>query len=38
MRRLVFSSHQVDGIAARGEEEELENGIIWDIGEGPKEI
>ncbi|RDW88112.1 hypothetical protein BP6252_00144 [Coleophoma cylindrospora] len=38
VRRLVRCGHQVDGVAGAGEEEELEDGVVGAVGEGPEEI
>ena len=35
---FVDSGHQVNGVAGGGEEEELEDGVVGAVGEGPEEI
>jgi len=36
--RLVRVGHKVDGVAGRAEEEQLENGVVGAVEEGPEEI
>ena len=38
MRGLVRCGHQVDGVAGRGEEEQLEDGVVKAVAEGPEEV
>lgn len=35
---FIGSSHDVDCIARGGEEEELEDGVVDTVGEGPEEV
>jgi hypothetical protein len=38
VRWLVGCCHQVDCVAGRGEEEQLEDGIIEAVPKGPEEV
>lgn len=38
MSGLVGGGHEVDGVAGGGEEEELEDGVVGAICEGPEEV
>lgn len=38
MGGLVGCSHQVDGVSGAGEEEDLKDGVVGAVGEGPEEI